>query len=332
MPDPAVVTTMRRFKRDLLRGERTHLQEMARRWLRVEARLMGQMDALALQMANVARDGGTVSQGMLWSEVRYQELLAQLRLELDRYTGYAERTIAARQGQLARLGIAHSSNAITVQGITAGFNRLPIEAVEYMVGNSGNSGNGAPLRGLLVASWPDAAEGLTQALVDGIALGHNPRKVARDMARGSTRSLDRMMLISRTETMRVYRHASLENYRRSGVVTGYKRLCAHDRRVCPACLADEGTLYDLADEMPEHPQGRCVAVPVVEGVPNVTWQAGADWFVEQDAATQQSILGKGRYAAWLAGAFDLRDMVRVVNSGVWGPSLESVPLQELVAT
>ena len=319
---------MRSHKAALLRGERMHLREMARRWLGVEARLMGHMDALAQAMTTVAADGGTVSTGMLWNEVRYRTLLVQLTQELERYTDYADRSISARQGQLARLGIRQSTEAIATQGIRAGFNRLPVAAVQNLVGLSGA---GTPLRNLIVASWPLAADGLTQALINGVALGYNPRKTARMMAQGATGSLNRMMNISRTETMRVYRTASLDNYRASGVVSGYKRLCSHDSRVCPACLSDEGALYELDEQMPEHPSGRCVAIPVVEGVPQPRWLAGQDWLQQQDVETQQSILGPGRYAAWAAGAFGLADMARVVPNAIWGPSLQVVPLQELVS-
>src|SRR5690606_14899995 len=119
---------------------------------------------------------------------------------------------------LARLGVAHAENAITVQGVTAGFNRLPVEAVELM---AGLAGNGSPLRQLLAQSWPLAADGLTNELVTGMALGYNPRKVARLMAQGATGSLDRMMVIARTEQLRVYRTANVSSYRASGVVTSY---------------------------------------------------------------------------------------------------------------
>lgn len=328
MPDPAVIVAMRGFKRGLLDGERAMLEEMARRWLAVEARLSAQMDALAYAMAQVKADGGTVGLELLLNDVRYRTLLVQLTQELEGYTEYAERAIEARQRTLARLGLAHSAEAIALQGVSAGFSRLPVEAVEYMVGLAGN---GSPLRALLVATWPDSADRLTQALVNGIALGYNPRKTAQEMAHGATGSLDRMMVIGRTETLRVYREASRQSYLRSGVVSGYRRLCAHDSRVCPACLLDEGTLYDLAEQMPEHPQGRCTAVPVVEGVPQPKWLAGADWLEQQSPATQRSILGQGRYDAWQNGDFDLRDLPRVVQNVVWGPSLEVVPLQELVS-
>lgn len=327
MPDSEVVRVMRQFKRDLLRLERAQLRDMAQRWLTVERRLQAQIDALALEMADRRRDGRTITAEMLLNERRYRELLVQLTQELERYSDYAERTITDRQRQLARLGIDHAENALTVQGVSAGFNRLPVESVEAM---AGLAGNGAPLRQLLAQSWPLAADGLTNELVTGVALGYNPRKVARLMAQGATGSLDRMMVIARTEQLRVYRFANRESYRTSGVVTGYKRLATHDSRVCAACLMDEGTLYEVGEEMPEHPQGRCTMVPVVEGMRQPTWTAGADWFVQQSPARQQAILGQGRYSAWQAGDFDLDAVVTVKPNLTWGASLQVTPLRELV--
>lgn len=327
MPEPEVISVMRQFKRDLLAGEQTQLEEMARRWLNVERRLSGQMDALALEMTQIKRDGGTVTPQMLQTQVRYRELLIQLTDELETYSGYVERTITDRQRQLLRLGIKHAQQAITTQGLRGGFNRLPIEAVEYLVGFAGDGG---PLNRLLVASWPDAAVGLTQELVNGVALGYNPRKTAQMMAQGATRSLDRMMTIARTEQLRSYRTANLESYKASGVVTSYKRLATHDSRVCAACLMAEGTVSELDEVMPTHPNCRCTMVPIVRGLPSPQWKAGAEWFEEQPHETQRGILGKERYYRWQNGDFELSELVTVKPNVIWGDTLQVTPLRELI--
>lgn len=327
MADSEVIRLLRSFKADLLRQERAQMEAMAARWLNVERRLHGQMDALAMEMVGIKRDGGTVSPELLMTQQRYRELLTQLQQEMEPYSDYVERTITDRQRQLARLGIKHAERAITSQGVAGGFNRLPVEAVENL---AGFAANGTPLNNLLMMTWPDAAIGLTQELVNGIALGRNPRQVARMMANGATGSLDRMMVIARTEQLRAYRTANLDSYRASGVVNGYKRLATHDSRVCAACLMDEGTFYTLDEEMPEHPQGRCTLVPVVDGMPEPKWKQGQAWFEEQDAATQKDILGKGRYYAWQNGDFDLGELVTVKPNAVWGDSLQTTTLHDLL--
>jgi hypothetical protein len=94
-------------------------------------------------------------------------------------------------------------------------------------------------------------------------------------------------------------------------------------------LADEGHVYTLDEEMPEHPQGRCVAVPIIKDVPTPTWKQGEEWFQEQDVTTQVSILGKGRWDAWTTGKLAFNDMKTVVPNPIWGPSLQTTPLGKL---
>ena len=325
MPESTVVSLMRSFKAAIARAGTQQQAAMTRRWLALERRLSGNIAALALEMTARQATGMPLTTTMLMNETRYRELLIQLQDELATYTTYAERTIESGQQAMASAGVRQASQAIAAQ-VSTSFNRLPVAAVEHMVGLTGA---GTPLNSLLVQSWPLSAQGLTTALVEGVALGYNPRKVARNMAEGMTGTLNRMMTIARTEQLRVYRESSLASYKTSGIVTGYRRLCAHDRRTCAACIMDEGHVYDLDEEMPEHPNGRCAMIPVVAGAPPVEWLKGEEWFETQDAATQQDILGKGHYEGWTNGQFALQDLVKVKPNSTWGPSMGVTPLKEL---
>lgn len=330
MPEPAVVVAMRSFKADLLARELRQMQTMARRWLQVERALEGQIEALAQKAARIRADGGTVSRGTLFGLDRYHRLLAQLRAEIDRYAVYAADLIETERTRYARAGVDHAVNAIELAGprnILAAFDRLPVEAVQM---GAGLMADGSPLLTHLQATWGDASIGMTDELLRAIATGQNPRQTARRMADGTTRSLNRMLVTARTEQLRVYRMANREQMRASGVVAGYRRLSAHDSRVCAACLMDEGHLYALGETMPEHPAGRCAQVPVVEGMPELTWTQGASWFVTQSETTQKSILGKGRHDAWRAGMFSLDELINVRGNSVWGASMAVTPLQQLV--
>lgn len=326
MPDSEVVSIMRQHKADLLANERVQMREMAQRWLGVERRLLGQMDALAYEMVQIKRDGGTVTSDLLFADQRYRELLVQVQEEVRTYSDFAEVQITEQQRRLARLGVAHGQQAISAQVATS-FTRLPVAAVQHMVGMTGA---GTPLRVLLERSWPASAEGMTRELVNGVALGYNPRKTARMMAQGMTDGLDRMLTIARTEQLRTYRQASLDSYRASNVVTGYRRLATHDARTCAACLMAEGTLYGLNEFMPTHPNCRCTTIPVVRGASPLIWRQGPEWFEAQSPATQRDILGKGHYYRWQNGDFNLRDLVTVKPNATWGDSLQVTPLKELV--
>ena len=122
----------------------------------------------------------------------------------------------------------------------------------------------------------------------------------------------------------------LDQYNASEVVLGQKRLTAHDGRVCVACLADEATVYNLNQTIPTHPNGRCTAVPIVKGMPQVTWSAGKAWFDQQDHATQRSIMGDERLDAYRDGRIQFAQMGAYKFDSVWGGSVTVASLQDLL--
>jgi hypothetical protein len=139
------------------------------------------------------------------------------------------------------------------------------------------------------------------------------------------------MTIARSEQLRVYRMAGLEQYQRSGVVRGQKRLATHDGRVCAACIADEGTLYELDAVIADHPSGRCTGVPVVQGMPEVSWTGGEAWFRGQPEGIQREILGDGRWEAWSKGQFQFGQLVTHTEDRTWGGGIVPTALDKLVA-
>lgn len=330
MPDSNVIQVMDDFKVVLLNREAAQMDAMANRWLVLEQRLESSIELLARQMQERQQMGQPVSQGALLRLERYQELLAQINQEWAAYTTYALDTITMGQGQFGNLGVSHALGSLdaAAPGLGVGFDRLPVEAVENMVGLLGN---GTPLHTLLLNEAVQAAavDAMSNALLEGTAFGRNPRKTARLMADGLAGGLNQALTIARTEQLRVYRQAALQQYRASGVVEGYQRLATRDSRTCPACLALDGQTYPLGMEMPEHPNGRCTMVPLVVGFPPPTWQRGPEWLQSQSATVQQEILGKGRYEAWQRGDFALSDLATVQRSAEWGNSLQSTPLKDL---
>jgi SPP1 gp7 family putative phage head morphogenesis protein len=264
---------------------------------------------------------------------RYQALLAQAREQIAGYEGYATQTIIQGQLEWGRLGVEQAATAIAETfkdaGVWASFNRLPVSAVERMVGLAGD---GSPLFDVLKkrALYPHAVEGLTNALVEGVARGWNPKKTASRMQDGLAAGYDKALEIARTEQLRVYRTASQDQYRASGVVTGYRRLSAHDDRVCAGCLAADGEECDPDLDFEAHVCCRCVAVPIVEGVDPPEWTAGGDWFEQQDEATQRHILRPGRYELWANGAVsDFRAFATHTRNDTWGGAVVPTPLSAL---
>lgn len=340
LTQPLVVIRAREFKRQLLAREDAQMREMARRWLQVERALRAEIEALIYEIRERRQAGETVARETLWRLRRYQSLLQQTKSEFGRYAEYATDLIRQQQERLVRLGVEHAETAIQLSYwqygvIDAQFDRLPVRAVEYLVGLAGD---GRPVGELLRLRMVRDANGnpipgvwdrLVESLITGTARGLNPREIAENMRDDLAEGLNKAMVIARTEELRAYRLSNAVAYQESGVVKGHKRLTAHDMRVCPACLADEGTVYPAGTPIGDHPNGRCTSVPVLIDAPSPEWVTGEAWFRTQSRAVQESILGPGRLQAWEDGAFDFGDLTIKTFSDTWGESLNPAPLYRL---
>lgn len=341
MPEPesAVVRLLNQFRGALARREAAQAGQMVARWLQIEAALQGQITQLAAEIEAMRAAGQVITLGKLSRMERYKSLLLQTRRELGRFTEFAATSIAREQAAYANLGLKAATTTLDSMGLAGVFNRLPVSAVETIVGLAGD---GTPLNKLLMKAWPDSVEGLTQALIKAIALGKAPRDTADAMVDGFGVGLNRAMLIARTEQLRAYRLASLAQYKESGVVKGWRWHAALDATVCPACMMLHGRLFEL-EPMANHPACRCAMIPEtvsleelgitgVKGLPPTVQEGdGQRWFEGLSEAEQRKMLGPGAYDAWKAGKFDLAALVKRHESEEWGASYGVRPLKELVS-
>jgi SPP1 gp7 family putative phage head morphogenesis protein len=297
------------------------LAEMAQRWRALEASLEPQMELLAQEIQQ--RGLRNTNPGQIARLERYQTLLQQVREQIALYSQTAAPYLAQQQQQYAQLGLFDSAQYFDVAAMTA-FNRLRVEALNIAIGLAGD---GTPLQELLARTWPDAVDRLTQELINGLGEGLGSREVARRMVRGTGASLTRAQTIARTETLRVYREASRQQYAAAGVEQ-WIRIEAKDRRTCPGCLALDGTRYPMDQRPYDHPNGRMTLIPELSGLP--ARQSMQEWFRAQPEQQQREQLeSRRRYDGWRRGLFDWSDMAKVVDDPVWGPSVQVRPLSEL---
>lgn len=328
---------MREFKAGLLAREAAQTVEMATAWFEVERALTGSINALVAEIEGLSAAGEVVTMGKIVKLKRYRELLSQARVESGKYvTNFATPFVTTGQAEAAQLGISQAAETIeisysTVAKFAPAFDKLNMDAVEYMVGIAGDGGPLGTLLKSRVITGPDVMSRVQNTLVRSVARGWNPRKTARLIANDLAGGLNKALQIARTEQLRVYRASSQQQYLESGVVNGYKRLSARDERVCAACLMADGEFFRLEISFAEHVQGRCVLVPVVMGADEPKWQTGKSWFREQPPETQANILGKGRFEAWKGREFKLDDLITEQTSRTWGSALVPTSLKELVS-
>jgi SPP1 gp7 family putative phage head morphogenesis protein len=323
---PLVIDMLERWRADLLRGDAAAQRQLARRWLRVEQALQDEIAALTVQLQ---QQGGRATLGQLTRSRRYLTLLRQVQAELMQYQRFVEELVTNRQQTMVNLGQQHSQALLTTlaPALAGEFDRLPVRAAENMVGLTA-SGN--PLRDVLRDASRVGPEALADELVRGLALGENPKTVARRALRqGLARSFTRMATIARTETLRVYRQTALERYRSSGLVVGYRRVASKSARTCVACLMADGRFYALDEPFDSHPGCRCTLVPVLRTGQPMQWETGQEWFRRQPERVQREMLGPARYDLWRNGQVTLDDLVTRVEDPVWGGALVPTPVRAL---
>jgi len=341
MPKPKVIETLDAFKAEVRNNEKDAMLLMAKRWNAVERGLDAQIAALTQEIDALRAIDKLPTANQLYRMERYKTLLAQTQREVGQYERFAQGEIERGQREYFALGNDAAQamlRDLTPAGVNINFNRLPVDAVNNMIGYCKD---GAPLFSVLKerALYPDAIDGLTTQLVNAMALGFNPRKTARLMKDGLAQGLTKALVIARTEQLRAFREASFQNYNKnSDIVKGWVWHSALGTRTCAACYAMHGTIHPLDERLEDHPSGRCAMIPISKGwkelgydVPdtNPTIPSGEEEFAKLDEQQQLGVLGKGRYELYKSGKLDFGKLATFTDDKVWGRTLRVVSLKEL---
>lgn len=324
-PEPQVIRVLNNYRIAIDGRDEIMTANLADHWLRVERQLEAEINWMAQELAQRMGDGDPVTDQIIMRMDRYKRLQRQVEAEIAKYNTEAAAIIAQTQETMIALGIDAAQAAIIAQTDPFfAFNRINVPAVQNMVGLAGD---GSPLLSLLQNSYGDASAGILNAMIDGVAHGLGASQIAQNMTEGMAMGLERALLIARTETMRAYRQASLQQYRDSGVVSGFQRLVKKST-ACLACLMLDGQEFKLEDDFSDHPRGKCQCLAIIPGVTN-KWEKGEDWFNNLPPEKQMEMMGKDRYEAWKRGDFELKDLSKMAHSDVWGDSPRVATLDEL---
>jgi len=326
---PEVVAQSEQFRMQLDAHDASQATRMARAWGDATRSLEGEYERVVQEIGDLRARGLPVSRWHITRMERYQSLLRQIDAKQRELAPVMVDEIGSAQATLARLGLEHSQAALDFisPGIVGQFDRLPYSAVSNMVGTTA----GGPVGRLLRESWGANAGAVGDALVRGTALGWHPTRTAAAMRQAADMNLTRAITIARTEQLRVYRAATQMQYKAAGM-GGYRRVASKSIRTCLACLMQDGQWFSIDVPFQEHVTGRCTMIPAKDPKANpVTWETGDTWFRRQDAATQRSMMGPGKFAAWQNGRFGLADLPVLVESDVWGGAWQVQSLQALTA-
>ena len=343
MPDPTplILELSNQYRRQLLARERRAATALVRMYGVSWQRLQGDIRTLQTEIDEQHAAGVELSVGRIFRLERMQAIQQQTAREMAAFAEFADSTIAGGQREAIAAGQRNAHDLVQAAfprdaEIAISFARMPREAVEQMVGFLQD---GSPLRDLLIEAVKESADAFGETLVEGLASGWNPRKLAREIRAKYGMGLTRALRISRTEQLRAYREATRNTYQENRhVVKGWERHAAADDRTCMACVMLDGKRYGLDESMDDHVQGRCAMLPITASYrelgidvdePDFQREMASDWFQRQDEATQRQMMGK-LYDPWKAGEFQLEDIPKQVRNEVWGNSWVPKSAKELV--
>jgi hypothetical protein len=322
-----VITLAAQYRAELLAKDAAAMARLVRAYGNAFNSLQ---DKLELLLLDIGADIPTT--GQLARMERYKALMAQAATQLRDLEALTRTELEAAANLGIDLGSAHARGLIAAtmadERLAAAFNVLPNEAIRQLLGFLSPEGELYKRLGMLSEF---GAERLSEALINAITLGYNPRKTAGIFRRVFGASLTDSLRTVRTAQLWSYREANRATYlANSDVVDSWTWFAQLDDRTCASCIAMHGTIHPNTETLDDHYNGRCAMIPNVKGFPPIVEETGEAWFGKQDEAIQRRLLGPGKYDAWKNGEFEFGALSNQVDDPVYGSMRIEATLQDLI--
>lgn len=311
-------------------------QELAGAWVTAWDNVAGDLEQAALDITT-ASAGGRVTTAQLARHARLAEALDLIAAELE---GVAARSgviittavpRAVDLGGLAAADLLRSQLPPGESGLVTGWDRVDPRSVEAIVNRTAQR--------ITASTLPLSTDGqaaIRHYLVRGIAVGDNPRAVARRMVRGTQTLFEggyaRAERIARTEMMDAHRAANqATNLANSDITDGWEWVATLGRRTCSACWSMHGQRFPATTPGPQgHPNCRCTAVPALKSWEDLNFPDlveppsllpdNATAFASLTPEEQRAILGPKRFTAWTEGNYPMERWATLKDNPDWRPS------------
>jgi len=369
---PTIYDAVGEFQERLLRDERRAAAQMVRVYAESWKRIKTRLAALQKEYERAQAQGQDVGLGWLYQQQRLSSMQALVAKELAHFAKYAEGSVSAQQARVIAESLQFSYD-MTILSLGAeydGQGRFAVKtlhkgAIEALIGATQQ---GSALDRLFRQIREDGAKAAEDALVQGIVLGYNPRKIAPLIRDALGVQLNRALTISRTEVMRAQRVATAENYKQNAdVVKGWRWQAALTGNTCPVCISLHGSEHPLSETMSSHPNCRCTSTAITKSWEELGAEFGFDfsaaekvgpsfaevakkygitpeqqrtyanrklsgeaYFRSLSAEEQRAILGPSKWLAWKDGKFGFDALSRKTYSAVWGEGVRQASLVELL--
>lgn len=332
MPKPNTVdATFNQYSKQLDDLDGNLINSLANQWKNVEKAWQTQLDNLTAEIDAARKAGKVVTATQLQQMTSYQSMVAQAQYQVLLYNQVIAQQLVDGQTKAASIGLKQAHATISATLATANqpstFALLPVDAVNAAIGMTAE---GTPIIQTLAKKFPSSVLNMQNLLVNAISTGLTPSDIAKTIQSALRSNLDYALTVARTEELRMYRLGALAQMRSSGRVKKYQRVAAHNSRTCFECLALDGTIYDIDELMPLHPNDRCGMKAIVVGMEHLAnpTNAGELWLKAQPEEVQKVVLGPNRFHLYQQG-MSLKDMISITHDNTWGWTLGSLNLHDL---
>jgi SPP1 gp7 family putative phage head morphogenesis protein len=304
------------------------------------------LDNLYRQIQDKQARGEAVPPSWLYEERRLKAIKQLVSGQVDQFGVLA----LAKTGEMQRLAVAlgtESAQALLQATVPAGISwSFGVPSASAIASLIGATQAGSPLARLFSGFGLEAAKNVERSLITGLTLGWNPRQIAPLVERALGVPRWRALTIARTEMLRAYKDAALENYRaNSDVCDKWIWHASLSPRTCASCIAMHGTEHPLSEDLNGHPCCRCARVPKTKSWDDILGPLGIDtsgirdtrpairdgseWFDKQDESTQRKILGSNAAYDLYSSGTSLSDFVGINHDKEWGTSVYQKPAKEV---
>ena len=338
MADP-IQDIIARYQSAVRKVDTEATRRLIESYKRVYAEIRAKAEALVLE-AIASKE--PLSSAAIRKLDRYVQLQKSMRTELGRYGAVVDDVVGVAQAKGVEKGSEAAQQLMLDMfpeevraSIVPVLQRMPKEAVAAMVGALQKD---SPLASITLAKWGEKTSRIvSERLVSGLTRGIGSRKTAREIMAALDdplgMPLTHALRIARTETNRAFRSATKESYKRNPhIVRGWiwGANINGDPSPCLACWAMHGTKHKVDEDLNDHPNGRCVQLPITPTFremgldvdePDNNVPTGADEFAKLPEAKQRELLGPTRYEQYAAGKLDFESLATTRHSDEWGDTI-----------
>lgn len=345
--NPATIRSVDQARAALAALVNGFIEAQSLEYVRLLERVISQLRRLMLQEIDLLIAEGeddpdfVLSLANIQQRERVENLIRSMNFGLRDWADIAtQRAVQTAVKDLIPLGEEADEEAIRSQlpREMRDFARAPApEVLEAVV-----EGTERRMDGVLQPLSRQYAREVNDAIIDGIALGQNPRRAVTQL----TLEVQRILTANGTDALRFFRTEMLNAYRQADLVTrtanedvlrAWMWYSAADERTCVACWAMHGTEHATTEFGPDdHPNGRCVAIPIVRpefalaGLPEIPTRD--ELWARLSPAQQAKVLGPTRSFLFNSGRIGWQDLSRLsAGSEQYRPFHQATSVRDLMA-